>query len=83
MKAMKAKQVRVYLHEGELALLAKLAEITGMKDTSALSLVCSAGLRAMEHENFRVTLPLNFSVDSPQPPPSRISTLNDLPKGKR
>lgn len=50
MEVTKPKQVRVYLREPELKMLDDLVEITGMKDTAVLSLLCSAALKARHSE---------------------------------
>jgi hypothetical protein len=62
MEATKAKQIRVYLREQELQMLGELVEISGMKDTAILSLLCSAALRAAKEVSYRVPLALRLTV---------------------
>jgi hypothetical protein len=58
----KAKQVRVYLREPEVRTLNELVEITGMRDTAILSLLCAAALKAAKDANYKLPLALKFRV---------------------
>jgi hypothetical protein len=58
----KGKNVRLYILETDEPRLDQLCEISGLSITSALTMIVSAGLAALERDNYRVTLPLKFSV---------------------
>jgi hypothetical protein len=62
MDSTKPKQVRVYLREQELKMLNDLVEITGIKDTAVLSLLCAAALKAAKDVEYRLPLALRFQV---------------------
>lgn len=54
--------VRLYLTEGDAALLKELAEKMDEHQTWVLSKVVTAGLRAISESNQGLTLPLEFSL---------------------
>lgn len=58
----KGKNVRLYIYEDDEPRLTQLQKRTGLTITSALSMVISAGLKALEKDEYRVTLPLKFRV---------------------
>jgi hypothetical protein len=62
MDSTKPKQVRVYLREHELKMLNDLVQITEMKDTAVLSLLCVAALKAAKDADYRLPLALKFRV---------------------
>jgi hypothetical protein len=62
MDSTKPKQIRVYLREAELQMLNELVEITGIKDTAVLTLLCTAALKAAKEADYRVPLALKFKL---------------------
>ncbi len=62
MEMTKPKQVRVYLREPELKMLNELVEITGMKDTAVLTLLCAAALKAAKEADYRIPLAVRFRL---------------------
>jgi hypothetical protein len=71
MESTKPKQVRVYLREHELKMLNELVEITGMRDTAVLTLLCTAALKAAKEADYRIPLALKFQVSEGIPEPTR------------
>ena len=66
MSAIKPKQVRVYLREQELGMLDELVEITGMRDTGILTLLCTAALKAAKEADYQIPLAVRFKVATPE-----------------
>ena len=62
MDSTKPKQVRVYLREQEIGMLDELVEITGMRDTAVLTLLCSAALKAAKEADYRIPLAVRFKL---------------------
>ena len=74
MPSTKGKNVRLYILEADEPKLETLCERSGLSITSALTTIVTAGLRALEAEHFRVTLPLRFAVTGElDPPPYRLN----------
>lgn len=72
-----AKQVRVYLETQDAAALEGAVKAFGWTETAVMTLVASAGLRALQERGFRFPFPLKFeAVEPPAPPPVRYE-LND------
>lgn len=71
MEPTKARQIRVYLRDPEVEMLNELVEISGMKDTAVLSLICSAALRATKEVDYRIPLALKFKVSEGVPEPNK------------
>ena len=74
--ALKPRQVRVYLREKELQMLQDLVEITGMKDTAVLSILCSAALKAAKEVEYHLPLALKFTVTEDFRVPTRKGLKN-------
>jgi hypothetical protein len=62
MVSTKPKQVRVYLREQEIGMLNELVEITGMRDTAVLTLLCTAALKAAKEADYRIPLAVRFKL---------------------
>ena len=72
------KNVRLYILEADEPRLEALCEKTGLTITDALTKIVTAGLRALEAEHYKVTLPLRFTVSEGES--SRDYRLNDPKK---
>jgi hypothetical protein len=58
----KGKHVRLYVLEDDEAGLEKLASNVGITQTTALTLIVSAGLKACGQADYRLPLPLKFQI---------------------
>jgi hypothetical protein len=76
MESTKPKQIRVYLRDPELKMLNELVEITGMRDTAVLTLLCTAALKAAKEADYRVPLALKFNVAEGLTEPTKPTTKN-------
>lgn len=73
MDSTKPKQVRVYLREQEIQMLNELVEITGIKDTAVLTILCTAALKAAKEADYRIPLAVRFKLAEdiePRPKPA-------------
>jgi hypothetical protein len=73
MDSTKPKQVRVYLREPELKMLNDLVEITGMRDTAVLTLLCAAALKAAKDADYRIPLAVRFKLSEGIEPPAKVT----------
>lgn len=62
MSIKKGRHTRLYIFEEDEPRLDKLTRSTGLTSTMALSTIVSAGLRALEARDYRMSLPLRFEV---------------------
>ena len=76
MDSTKPKQVQVYLREREIKMLNELVEITGMRDTAVLSLLCAAALKAAKDADYRIPLAVRFSLAEGIEPRSKPAIKN-------
>lgn len=60
--ATKGKNVRLYILESDEPKLDQLCQRSGLTITNALTMIVSAGLAALEAQDYRLSLPLGFSV---------------------
>jgi len=58
----KGKPARLYILEDDEKLLDKLAEHTGLAQTSVMTFLISAGLKACAEIGYRLPLPLKFQI---------------------
>ena len=69
----KGKNVRLYILESDEARLDALCNRTCLTITSALTMILSAGLAALEQNDNRLTLPLQFRVNETDCSASRLN----------
>jgi len=70
----KGKPVRLYILEADEPRLEMLCERTGLTITSALTMIVSAGIAALDANEYKVSLPLRFKTTE-EPIPERKITI--------
>jgi hypothetical protein len=62
MSQKKGKPVRLYIREEDEPVLAEFGRLTGLSDTSIMTMLLSAAFRAVKDANYRLPLPLSFKA---------------------
>ena len=78
-----AKQVRVYLEKKDEAALEAATKAFGWTETAVMTLIASAGLRALQERGFRFPFPLTFDAVESIPSASERHELNEGLKKER
>ena len=63
----KGRNVRLNIFEQDEPRLEEMCTRTGLNITAALSMILHAGLEALESEEYRVTLPIRFTLSETPP----------------
>lgn len=81
MNSKKGRHTRLYIFEEDEPRLDQLTRSTGLTATVVLSMIISAGLRALETRQYRLSLPLRFEVleSWPSSAPSREERPRSTP----
>lgn len=66
MNALKRKQVRIYIEEADESVMTSLLNGSPLTETQLVSMICSAGLKAIRANGGRATLPMKFQVADDQ-----------------
>ncbi len=86
MSSKKGRHTRLYIFEEDEPRLDQLTRSTGLTSTAALSTIVSAGLRALEAREYRMSLPLrlevadelsssvSFAEERPRPTPTKAKS---------
>lgn len=69
MSNVKPTTYRVYLGEDDTALLKEICQHTELGQEEILKKIAIAGIRAIMHNDRRVTFPLRFSIEQPESAP--------------
>lgn len=74
-ESLEGTQIRLYIADDDGIRLREMCQRTGLNHTGAMTMILSAGLAALESNEYRVVLPLAFQVtDAPAlstPPTSK------------
>lgn len=80
----KPNQARVYLNEENQQMLDKLAENQpDLEKSKIMSILLSAALRAAKQNNYRLPMPLHFTISEGALEYSRAVLLSESPPKKR